>query len=566
MMDPVLEELGSAAEGLTGSPSLPLVSNLTGRVLGSEEALDSGYWRRQARSAVRFGAGVRTLHELGASVLVEVGPRAVLGPLAALSWPAGESGPALVTSLGREAGFVSGVSGAYEAGLPVSFRGLYAGERRRRVSLPTYPFQRERYWVKRRRSLQPDGGHPLLGIRRELASGEVAFEAELTASSPAWLGDHRVFGQVLAPGSYYAAQAIAASGSVPVALEEVRIERPLLLASDEAADNSVRLVQLVLRKEEGSDSRSWEVFSRGFEEEDWVLHAAGQVMTGSAAGEEGLAAIDPSRLREEFSEVAVPEFYRYLAAAGIQYGPTFAGVSGLWSGVGEAVGEVCLPEDAGKTGDETFPSLLDACFQILGGVDFVQPSAGEVWLPIGWDRLWLRRSLPRHVFCHVRSRPAESEQPEVRKADFWLYTPGGEPLGRVEGFTLQRASRTALLSAAAGVDELFYELVWRETSGEGDRGRISAAFLGSPGALASGAGEVVGEHAEAEELEVAEMAALGEGLEGVARAYALRALEDLGWGAPGGCSGGARGAAAAAPGRGGTSGPSGTAAGAACRR
>ena len=69
----------------------------------------------------------------------------------------------------------------------------------------------------------------------------------------------------------------------------------------------------------------------------------------------------------------------------------------------------------------------------------------------------------------------------------------------------------------------------RETSGEGDRGRISAAFLGSPGALASGAGEVVGEHAEAEELEVAEMAALGEGLEGVARAYALRALEDLGW-------------------------------------
>ena len=176
LMDPMLAELGSAAADLSGTVSLPLVSNVTGRVVGSDEILDGGYWRRQARSAIRFGAALKTLFELGVGVLVEVGPRPVLGPLAALAWPEDAPEPSVVTSLGREAGFVSGVSGAYEAGLPVSFRGLYLEERRRRVSLPTYPFQRERYWVEEGQPRRMAAGHPSLGVRQALASGEVAFE------------------------------------------------------------------------------------------------------------------------------------------------------------------------------------------------------------------------------------------------------------------------------------------------------------------------------------------------------------------------------------------------------
>ena len=157
LMDPVLDPIETAV-GRVDAPSVPLVSGMTGRVF--EGAADGAYWRRQAREPVRFAAGVGSLAAAGARVLVEIGPRAVLGPLAALAWPDADADPVVLTSLGRETGFVESVAGAYEAGVEIGFAGLYAGERRRRVSLPTYPFQRERYWVEgvKRRSAAPDSG------------------------------------------------------------------------------------------------------------------------------------------------------------------------------------------------------------------------------------------------------------------------------------------------------------------------------------------------------------------------------------------------------------------------
>ncbi len=150
LLDPVLRELESAAEDLGWrSPRAALVSNVTGRALESGKTLDG-----RARAPVRFAAGVGALAGLDARVLIEVGPRAVLGPLAALAWPAGEAGsggppgvPAVLASLGRRTGFAAAVARAYQAGVAVSFAGLFAGEERRRVSLPTYPFQRKRHWV-----------------------------------------------------------------------------------------------------------------------------------------------------------------------------------------------------------------------------------------------------------------------------------------------------------------------------------------------------------------------------------------------------------------------------------
>ncbi|MDE2880982.1 MAG: type I polyketide synthase, partial [Acidobacteriota bacterium] len=147
LMDPALDEIAAAARDLAPqAPSVPLVSNVSGRPARAAERLDGAYWRLQARAPVAFGAGVRSLAELEVGVLVEVGPRAVLGPLASLGW-AQEQPPAVVASLGGETGFVDAVAEAYEAGLQVSFEGLFAGERRRRISLPTYPFQRKRHWA-----------------------------------------------------------------------------------------------------------------------------------------------------------------------------------------------------------------------------------------------------------------------------------------------------------------------------------------------------------------------------------------------------------------------------------
>ena len=412
LMDPVLDELEAAAAELGWSaPEAAFVSGVTGRTPEPGEAPDAAYWRRQARAPVRFAAGVRALAELGPGVLIEIGPRPVLGPLAALAWPVTEPGaiPAVVASLGPKTDFPEAVAAAYEAGLPIAFEGLHTGERRRLVSLPTYPFQRERYWVKPRRGGRADlpGGHPLLGLRQELGNGEVAFETELAAPLPGWIAEHRLFGRIVAPASFYAVQASAAlalqasgalarpgreAGEPPrVELDSVRIERPLFLPDDGGdGDDGGRFVQFLLGAEESASGRSWEVFSRGSAAAPWVRHATGRVRPVCAGAPDASPAI-PSRRGEPLEVARLLAELTPAAAEG--------GLAGLWTGAEEALGE-SVPRAADEDGGGRLPALFEACFATVSGIPGLESSASGIadpepggaeatWLPVGWDLLWL---------------------------------------------------------------------------------------------------------------------------------------------------------------------------------
>ena len=136
-------------------PSFAFVSSVTGRLVESKDAFDEAYWQRQARESAAFDRCVEPLSDLGVQVVVEIGPDAVLGPMITSAWPKSADGaeaPVVLSSLRRDSqgndGFVEAVAGAYEAGLAVSFTGLFAGEARRRISLPSYPFQRRRHWIE----------------------------------------------------------------------------------------------------------------------------------------------------------------------------------------------------------------------------------------------------------------------------------------------------------------------------------------------------------------------------------------------------------------------------------
>ncbi|MDE0213075.1 MAG: hypothetical protein OXN22_03225 [Deltaproteobacteria bacterium] len=134
------------------------MSSLTGRAVELGGTLDVSYWRRQAHEPTAFAECIGTLAALDVEVVVEVGPSAVLGPAVAGAWPdsadAGRA-PIVLSSLQQgvsgstaDSGFVAAVAKAYESGIDVSFTGLFAGETRRRISLPSYPFQRRRHWIK----------------------------------------------------------------------------------------------------------------------------------------------------------------------------------------------------------------------------------------------------------------------------------------------------------------------------------------------------------------------------------------------------------------------------------
>ncbi|MCP4385872.1 MAG: SDR family NAD(P)-dependent oxidoreductase, partial [Hyphomicrobiales bacterium] len=154
LMEPALSDLEQAAGAVAMQPpSRMLISNVTGSVVGEDTLLDGAYWRDHARAPVAFAKGLASLAEAEVDIVVEVGPAPVLLPMAALAWPAASppGSPTMVAGLSRDGDdqehFLQGIAALHAAGADLDFAALYGGETRRKLSLPTYPFQRQRYWI-----------------------------------------------------------------------------------------------------------------------------------------------------------------------------------------------------------------------------------------------------------------------------------------------------------------------------------------------------------------------------------------------------------------------------------
>ena len=555
MIEPALGDLEAAISTIAFQPpSLTFVSNLTGRTLEAGEAPDAAYWRRQARELVAFRACIETLAELGVDAVIEIGPHAVLGPMTTMAWPESAGAlPAVLSSLlrpskdeappapGSGGGFVEAVAGAYEAGLPLRFEGLFAGEERRRIAVPGYPFQRERYWIEAPRRRRSDAGHPLLGARHESASGEVAFDTEVFPSDPAWLSDHRVFGRLIAPGALYGAMAASASiveESEAVVVEDFQMQSALVFPDEDAEEDggdTGRRVQVLLDDAEDGAARRVRILSRGEGEDGWTLHAEGRISASPGGPAQAPPPLDIKGLKTALSPVDLAAYYRAKAAVGIDLGPSFRTVEALWARQGEAIAEVALPAGLERTPLDVHPLVLDGCFQAFGAAR--NPDGGEegvTYLPFAWERLWLRDRLPERLVCHVSMREGRrdaedetsDEVPEVHAADLRLYAPDGSLIGELAGFTVKRATQAALLSAVEGIDELLYEVVWRDCALA--PGMLPADFLVGPSDIAAGM-DLFADYMANEGVGPDDRAALLSDLETLSHAYALAMLDRLGW-------------------------------------
>ncbi|MXW22418.1 MAG: SDR family NAD(P)-dependent oxidoreductase [Candidatus Dadabacteria bacterium] len=551
LVEPALDMLEASLDSAAiEPPSLTVVSNLTGQTVEPGQALDGAYWRQHAREKVAFASGVRTLAEFGVDLVLEIGPRPILASMTVSAWPdsAQTPAPTVLSSLRPPSGessasvddadFTRAVAEAYQAGLPIRFEGLFAGESRRRISLPSYPFQRERHWLDSKRKQRSGVGHPLLGVRHESASGQVTFETEVFQSDPEWLSDHRVFGRVIAPGALYGAMAASASlteESGAVVVEDMQLLNALIFpeeGSEDGTGDEGREVQVVLDSSERANSRRVQIFSKG-SGEDWTAHVEGHISSGAPIPEAG-GRIDLESLKAPLSPIDVAAYYRARADTGINLGPFFRTLENAWSGPGEALGEISFPEALGRNELDVHPLLLDGCFQVVaaarnpGGVE-----EETTYLPFGWERLWLADRLPDRLFCHVRmsevSQGTEAEQdepPEVWNGELRIYDPNGVLLGGLNGYMVKRATRAALLSAGEGVNELLYEVVWREKALT--PGMLPADFLASQATIVARSG-LLSDYLADEGVTPKDRSALLTDLERWSRSCALETLEKLGW-------------------------------------
>ncbi|WP_327303706.1 thioester reductase domain-containing protein [Streptomyces sp. NBC_01298] len=158
LMDPMLEEFGRVLRKVTlNAPGIPLVSTLTGGLATEEELRSPEYWVDQVRQPVRFHDAARTLADQNVTVTLELGPAGVLSALIAETT---SLTPVAAVRGGRAEAHdaLAALGGLWSAGIPVDWQAVFAGTGARRVDLPTYPFQRERYWLEHAPAAAPTAG------------------------------------------------------------------------------------------------------------------------------------------------------------------------------------------------------------------------------------------------------------------------------------------------------------------------------------------------------------------------------------------------------------------------
>ena len=478
LLEPVLDEFESYAAGLQFAvPTRPLVCNRTGAVLTADTPLDAQYWRRHSRQPVQFAESVRTVAGLGCSVVMEIGPQPILTAAAVQVWPEHSAAPRAIVSLRKGVGaqrqIAEALAAAYVAGHRPEFAALHHLPRRR-LDLPTYPFQRRHFWPKTSGIAGIDGQGAavsgILGSAKDLASGDVVYTSRLSVKSQPWLSDHVIYGTVVVPGATYAAMALAAVGT-PARVQDIFFYEPIILA-----DKNSREVQLTLHPSEDRGGWTFRVHSRpyGVRDAEWSLNADGALNTG-VTGVDDDPVSDPAdsidAAIERLNRTRPQQLFDTFADMELAWGPTWStSLKSLWVGEGEAVGDVVVGDElAEQLGSEPIhPVLLDLCTGVafpafpalLAATE--QGAVPDLFLPLRYGRVVLRERMPRRFYCRARWR-AGGVDSETQVFDLDFVDRNGHHLGGIREFTVKRAPREALLRGLGGdVARLLYTVGWQE--------------------------------------------------------------------------------------------------------
>ncbi|MFE9664880.1 SDR family NAD(P)-dependent oxidoreductase, partial [Streptomyces sp. NPDC005955] len=397
-MEPMLEEFRAVAERLEyAAPQVPVVSNVTGAVV---EVFDAEYWVRHVRQAVRFADGVRTLWDLDVRRFLELGPDAVLTAMARQCLDAEADGtdavflPALRRKQNEPEAFAGFLGHAYAAGVAVDWEAFYAGVGAQRVDLPTYAFQRERFWLSPGTITGDVSAAGLVAVDHPVLAGraligdrdEWLFTGRISTETQPWTRDHVVMGSVIVPGVALVEMSLAAGRAVDCSvLDELVIETPLALD-----DTGARQVQIIVGHSDDVGRREFVIFSRPEGEDvdaqsEATCHGRGWLAAESVAA----PAWDLEWLPRGADPLSVEELYTRMADIGYDYGPLFQGVVGAWQDGDDVYVDLAFPDEAGADDFGIHPGLFDSAVQ---SSLFGEKPDDTLVMPFSWNGVQLHRT------------------------------------------------------------------------------------------------------------------------------------------------------------------------------
>jgi acyl transferase domain-containing protein len=487
LMEPILARFEKTAATVAfASPRVALISNLTGSLAEKDAVTQAGYWRRHLREPVRFLSSIATLYDGGYRVFVEIGPSPLLLGMArrCLREDRGVWLPSLRRGRDDWQQMLQTLAELYVHNVKIDWQGFDRDYGRRRVSLPTYPFQRQRYWFGTREPKRPqptdlaqaeDGvlrkaGHPLLGNR--IRGPFHTFETQVSRGSLAMLAEHRAHGVAVLPGAVYLEMALGAAreayGDGAHSVDDLVIQEAMVLPEEGA-----RIVQLMLTPE-GKEKAAFQLFSTDTDGEaakaTWRLHAVGRVSSGRAFGyadDPAQEQLEPEAVKARCSGGSIGALRERLRRRGIEVGSHDQLLEEFWRRDGEALGLVRMNERvrAEAASYQLHPALLDASLQLLETA--LPAGEGEIpeditYMLVGVSHLQLLRGPGSPLWIHALLRTDAGSSEGTVSGQVHLFDDSHRLVARLEGLQFRRATAEQVSVAGWGpLKDWLYEVEWR---------------------------------------------------------------------------------------------------------
>lgn len=492
-MNPMLDAFEAVAASVRyAPPRIPVISNVTGQPASHKELTHAAYWRHHVRETVQFQQGMEALWEAGFRTFLEVGPHPVLLGMGRLCVPGGDAAwlPSMRREEAERSALLASLAQLYVRGEAINWRGVHGARTWSTAALPTYPFQRKRYWFETEgfdtnkllsgalhSAYKVESDAPLLGGRIDspLFKGTL-FEGAFSIKHPAYLSDHRIHGTALFPGTAYVeiglAAAQAALGEGHYVVEHLNIKRAMVVPEE----GTVK-VQVALEPQDRG-TYAFQVFSRadGDAEAEWIQHASGFV-TATEAAAKGLGKLDghphdvliEPLVQEGFPIMEEAAYYLEALKVGTDAGPKFRALRQVTARPGESAAYIRLPEeitaDAGRY--MLHPVLLDGSLNTMcAGIPRLDTTTGT-YVPTSIAQCMVYQPGCEEVWCRATTMIDPAGANDTVTGNIYLYDVYGQPVAEITGVEVRLVGPEMLRQLSKGNRRNdFYTTTWQRLDEE----------------------------------------------------------------------------------------------------
>ncbi|KPA15487.1 polyketide synthase family protein [Candidatus Magnetomorum sp. HK-1] len=495
LLDPMLDNFRKIVSDVSFSlPKIDIISNYSGQ-FETEILTDPEYWVNHARRPVRFFNSIQFLNQQNCNLFIEAGPHPVLTGMGRRCLPKntgtwlsclhrGENNPKrLFDSVGT----------LYTFGFDINWQAVYNKDDYKKIALPTIPFNRQRYWIEPKNSLEQTQSqkipetvhtnhfHPLLGKRIFSVTADqkdYLFQTEVNYQYPAFLSHHIVYDKILMPAAGFVNIAFAAGNYIfesdKILLKDFIVLRPMVIGK-----NNQYFIQSIVHKKSNNDI-SIKIFSllSGKKEPKWIEHASGNIenlKTISHANHESLNSIQ-SRFK---IETPVQNHYKNFEKIHIHFGSYFKGLEQLWIGDNESLGKIQLP----SVTDDQFlfhPVLIDSCIQVAWNLmpfqKAIENQSENSWLPVGIDRFEVFLNPGTSLWTYAKINEINDITKDII-FDFWVFDQTGNIKAKINKLVVKQVNKEVLFrNKQLDINRLLYHIQWIPSTLEREKNKLSSPF------------------------------------------------------------------------------------------